>query len=369
MYGYKRPYYSSRGRYNSSARYYNKYNRRGTIGRAIAGAAAAKRSDKTETFSCTVNGIIAVGLAANTNLTTVGKIAPFSGGLLGSGIVNDDANLVHGGAVNDRTFRMKCACYDEVKLDTMNVTITPAQYLADNTITMTLCTFWDRKATPKECGWTGNQEWMANGAQPTALEIYNNEGTMKSNITHNNIYGFRRWCQASSILEKGGYVDSSIYYNPTAEESPLKWMHLDAWYRNPMAFSPCLYMTIYCPATFAANRILSYSYKVEYTFTFRNPKSDLDYFLEIESPGYINPQGEAGRNAAMTPAQLRQATRSAESGSLLTDLQKFFALNSMKTMETTTAAKTIDDLFVQPKLKETTEEKEEETKMEEEETK
>jgi hypothetical protein len=344
MFGYKRSYSSKGRRYYSFGRPYSKYGRRGTVGRAAAGAAAAKRSDKTETYSCTVNGVMNMGLAAHYNLSTVTKIAPYAGGVRGEGTVDDERNLVHGGAVNDRGFRMKCACYDEIKLDSMKVTITPAQLFQHQAVTMTICTFWDRKASPKECGFVGGGDWMANGSVPTALEIFNNEGTIKSVITNNNIFGFKRYCRASSIIEKGGYHDSSILYNPTAEQSPTTWMYLDAWVRNPMAFSPCLYTMIYCPASFAQAQLLSFSYKVEYTFTFRNPKSDLDYFLLIESPGYVNP-GDEGDGAGGDLNGNNRSAKRGVSGSLLADMQKMYTTSTIKTMDLPEATKTIDSLF------------------------
>lgn len=360
MFGYKRYYSGKRGGYYSFGRPYNKYSRRGTVARAAAGAAAAKRSDKTETYSCTVNGILSVDLNPRSNLSSVATIAPYNGGIRATGVVDDERNLVHGGAVNDRGFRMKCACYDEIKLDSMKVTITPAQFFTDGAITMTMCTFWDRKASPKEAGFVGGPDWMANGSVPTALEIFNNEGTIKSPITHNQIYGYKRYCKATTILEKGGYSDSSILYNPTAGQSPTDYMYLDAWLRGPMGFSPCLYFMIYCPALFTNPRTISYSYKVEYTFTFRNPKSDLDYFLEIEAPGYVNPDQEENPQAAPDPnnrsAKTRTFTKIIESGTLIGDLQRNYNLKSVKTMDAPTAAKAIDDLFVKPEVKKAKEE-------------
>ena len=60
-------------------------------------------------------------------------------------------------------------------------------------------------------------------------------------------------------------------------------------YNSALAFSPALYLTIYSPAASNADAIVALSYKVEYTFTFRNPKSDMDYFLYVEAPGFVNP--------------------------------------------------------------------------------
>lgn len=300
MYGYKRfSSYPGRRLYNSGG--YGRYYSRGTVGRAAAGAAAARRSDKSETYSCTVNGICTSRFLANQQMSNIKVFHPYQGGITDTGVPNDGANLVLGGAVNDRGFRMKCACYDEVKLDSMRVTLSPAQLMTNQNLSFTLCTMWDRKANPKECGFAdAGMAWMANGAMPTAMEIFNNEGTMKSIMTGNQIYGYKRYARASSILEKGGYHDSSILYNDGATQSPLRYMYLDAWIRGALPFSPALFLTVYCPASLQGEFSVGLSYKVEYTFTFRNPKSDLDWFLTVESPGYVNPEPDGdGRAGAI----------------------------------------------------------------------
>ena len=250
---------------------------------------------------------------------------------------------------------MKCACYDEVKLDSMKVTITPAQMFNMASITFTMCTFWDRKASPKECGFVGGGDWMANGTVPTALEIFNNEGTIKSAVTSNTIYGYKRYCKASSIIEKGGYHDSSILYNPTAGQSPTSFMYLDAWMRAPLAFSPALYVMLYSPATFANHQLMNYTYKVEYTFTFRNPKSDMDWFLLVESPGYINPDDD---NVADPNMRATRTAKKLQAGELLTAMQKMYNAGTITSMNVSDATRTIDDLFVKPEVKKFVKDKE-----------
>ena len=197
MFGGKR-YYSGKGRrFYYYGRRYGRYYGRGTVGRAASGAIAAKKSNKVETYSCTVNGCAAFTLEPNSNLSDVRCFHPFCGGIASTGIINDVGNLAYGGAVNDRGFRMKCASYDEVKLDSMKVTLTPAQVLVNNNITLTMMTIWDRKANPKEVGYIGaGTDWMANGSVPTPLDILNNEGVIKTQVTGNNIYGMRRYCAA-----------------------------------------------------------------------------------------------------------------------------------------------------------------------------
>lgn len=345
MFGYKRPYSGKRGRYYTFGRPYSRYSRRGTIGRAAAGAAAAKRSDKTETYSCTVNGVCSCTLPANQQMTNIRVFHPYNGGITNQGIPNDNGNLVYGGAVNDRGFRMKSACYDEVKLDSMKVTLTPAQLLTNSNFSFTICTMWDRKASPKECGYVGQADWMANGAMPTALEIFNNEGTIKSIMTGNQIYGFKRYCKASSILEKGGYHDSSILYNSSVGESPLNFMYEDAWVRGALPFSPALFVTIYSPASLTSEAIVGLSYKVEYTFTFRNPKSDLDYFLTVEAPGYVNPDN---RDAIADPNRAKYATR-ATPKQLNDEFRAIYQLKNATQLSLPEAKASMESLFLKPK--------------------
>lgn len=214
---------------------------------------------------------------------------------------------------------MKCACYDEIKLDSMKVTMS---YSGQSTLTSTytLCTMWDRKATPKECGYVSNAEWMASGATPKPEEVVNNEGAIKSILTTTNIYGYRRYCKASSMIEKAGYNDATIFYNYTEGESPLTNMYLDAWLRNPLSFSPALYAILYTPASNNSGSItVGMSYKVEYTFTFRNPKSELDHFVIHEAPGYVNPPPNREANTRYSPT-------------ILADMQKNYLLRASKSM-------------------------------------
>lgn len=352
MFGYKRPYSGRRGRYYSFTRPYSKYYRRGTIARAAAGAAAAKRSDKTETYSCTVNGVCTSLLAANQQMTRVKVFHPYNGGITSAGIADDEHNLTLGGAINDRGYRMKSACYDEVKLDSMKVTLTPAQLLTNNNLSFTLCSMWDRKASPKECGYTGNADWMANGSMPTPTEIYNNEGTIKSIMTGNQIYGYKRYCRASSIIEKGGYHDSSILYNSTVGESPLKYMYQNAWMRSALPFSPALFLTIYSPAAITTDTTIALSYKVEYTFTFRNPKSDMDFFLLVESPGYVNPVDDI-----VDPNRALLAQR-ATPKALNDEFRAIYEVKNASRLSPAEAKASLESLFAKPKQEDTEEEME-----------
>ena len=219
-----------------------------------------------------------------------------------------------------------------MKLDTMKVTLSPAQLLTNNNITYTICTMWDRKASPKECGYVGAADWMQNGSMPTAMEIYNNEGTIKSMLTGNQIYGYKRYCRASSIIEKGGYHDSSILYDSTVDQSPLRIMYQNAWMRSALPFAPALFLTIYSPATVTADITIALTYKVEYTFTFRNPKSDMDWFLTVEAPGYVNPMG-------------RELDGRSTSKSLQEEFNRIFEMKTSRALPLPEAMKSMESMF------------------------
>lgn len=229
----------------------------------------------------------------NEHLSSVACFHPYAGGInADDGMVNDTDNLCFGGVVNDRGFRNKAASYDEVKLDSMKVSIIPARFASgDNTLTM--CSMWDRKANPKECGWPGLDGWMGSGQVPTSLEIFNNEGTIKTTVNANSTRNVFRYVRATSIMEKSGYTDSTICYNETPDESPLNSLYLDAWLRAGMSFSPGLYFCMYSSWISDTQQAYHFSYKVEYCVTFRNPKSDMATFLTVEAPGYENPDNRA----------------------------------------------------------------------------
>jgi hypothetical protein len=297
-YGYtysagKRSYYPYGRRYGY---------RRGAVARAQASGAAAKRADKQENLNVTAQGYFKfVYGTTNPPMSNVIVFHPYIGGVAPATGTTEDATLpIHGGAVNDRSFRLKCSQYDEVRLDSMRVYINPiVSNSAVTTPPMTISTIWDRKAGPKECGVAEDSVVFTSGRVPTAQEVSSNEGAIKSITNMNSTRGIVRSIYAKNMQEKSFFWDSTIHYNTTVDQSPLAALYLDAWEKKDGSFCPALYVCSELSQTTVFGDQYTCSYRVEYNFTFRNPKSEMQDFIILENPTYVNEMGrEATRSAS-----------------------------------------------------------------------
>lgn len=299
--------YSSR-KYYGKGRYYrgwSKYRKTsGTVARAAASGAAAKRADKQENLNITVQGYFNFNYGVtNPPLSNVICFHPYVGGVdPNTGTVQDATLPVHGGAVNDRTFRLKCAQYDEVRLDQMKVQINPiVSNSSTTTPQMTISTIWDRKAGPRECGINAEIPGAIMGRLPTAQEVTSNEGAMKTMTNMNSTRGLYRRIIARNMQEKSFFWDSTLAYNTEVGEHPLEGINLDAWEKKDGAFCPALYVVSELNQTSVFGQSFTCSYRVEYNFTFRNPKSEMTEFIINENPTQVN-RGGAQRSAEAAPA-------------------------------------------------------------------
>lgn len=292
MWGYRKSY----GRAYSRSPYY-KY-KKGAVGRAFASGKAAKRADKQENLNVTTQGYFQFNYGTtNPPLSNVVIFNPFMGGLTTTGQPNDAELPTYGGAVNDRAFRLKCSQYDEVRLDSMKVYINPqVSSSSSSTPQMTISTIWDRKTAPTECGVTGNNPNWITGRAPTALEVITNEGALKTAVNLNSTRGAFRAITARNMQEKSYFWDSTIKYNNTQGESPLKTLYMSSWEIKEGGFAPTLYAVSELNMTQVFGQNYVCSYRVEYNFTFRNPKSELSDFIVNENPSYVNP---ANRSSTM----------------------------------------------------------------------
>lgn len=298
MWGYSRKTYQRR--YYGGKRYY----RKGAVGRAYASGKAAKRGDKQENLNITTQGYFNFTYGTtNPPLSNVVVFTPFMGGLnSATGQPNDAANPTFGGAVNDRTFRLKCSQYDEVRLDSMRVYINPQVSSSSSTTPqMTISTIWDRKTAPKEAGAQGANATWIEGRLPTALEVVTNEGALKTAVNMNSTRGAFRAISARNMQEKSTFWDSTIRYDDTIGNSPLDNLILSSWEVKDGAFCPTLYAVSQLNMTQVFGQSYVCAYRVEYNFTFRNPKSELTDFLAKEAPNVVN-RAAADPNKSLAPS-------------------------------------------------------------------
>lgn len=301
MWGYSRKNYQRR--YYGGKRYY----RKGAVGRAYASGKAAKRGDKQENLNITTQGYFNFTYGTtNPPLSNVVVFTPFMGGLNSTtGQPNDAANPTFGGAVNDRTFRLKCSQYDEVRLDSMRVYINPQVSSSSSTTPqMTISTIWDRKTAPKEAGAQGANATWIEGRVPTALEVVTNEGALKTAVNMNSTRGAFRAITARNMQEKSTFWDSTLRYDDTLGNSPLDNIILSSWEVKDGAFCPTLYAVSQLNMTQVFGQSYVCAYRVEYNFTFRNPKSELTDFLAKEAPNVVNRAADPMRSIATSPSTL-----------------------------------------------------------------
>lgn len=300
MYRYSRSGYYGGKRYSSFGRTPYSY-RRGAVGRAQSSGFAAKRADKQENLNITVQGYINFTYgASNPPVSNVIVFHPYLGGVEPTtGVVSDDVLPIHGGAINDRSFRLKCSQYDEIRLDSMKVYINPVVSNSSATSpAMTMSTIWDRKCGPYETGLTADIPYAVSGRLPTAEEVISNEGSIKTVTNMNSTRGIIRSIYARNMQEKSFFWDSTIHYNTTDEESPLDYMYLDAWEKKDGSFCPALFVVSQLNQTTIFGQSFICSYRVEYNFTFRNPKSEISDFITMENPTYTNPIGGDAKRSA-----------------------------------------------------------------------
>lgn len=250
----------------------------------LGSARASKTGNKLNYFNCTVCGSVEFNRAATEYHSDVccfypcvGKVDPTTG------IIQDqDLGSVYGGLVNDRSFRLNCAQYDEFRIVSMKVKINMAN-TEDGT--MTLCSISDRQADRDEVEMDNTAMTDVDSDVPTFREVCESQGAIKTIINKNRITPVIRTVYARDMKEKIDFTDCSIEYSKTAGASPLNALTFE----NFPEFSPAIYFCIQFSKASQTNSTFTFGYTVEYNVIFRNPKSDLQTFIIKEDPTYRNP--------------------------------------------------------------------------------
>ena len=199
----------SRRKYSGGKRFYGGYSRYkyrrwgGSASRAYASARSAKKGTKTETYNGQVNGYVTYTLGANSYRTDVQMFMPFKGNQDTNGI-NIETTACHGGAVCDRTFRLLCAQYDQVRLVSMKIKLTPSA-LSGAVTPMKLLSVCDRNCYDMESESISSEDPIM-----TAKEIEDNPGVIVTEFNGNRVSPIMRYCTARDLQERTGYIDSSI---------------------------------------------------------------------------------------------------------------------------------------------------------------
>lgn len=284
MLPYRRKTYSRRYPVTTTFKWGRKGYSRGATARALGSARASKAGQKVNYFNCTVCGNVEFLRVAKDYYSDVccfypciGKVDP------ATGIIKDaEMGSVYGGIVNDRSFRLNCAQYDEFRIVSMKVKINMAN-TEDGT--MTLCSIADRQADRDEVEMDESAMTDIDNDVPSFREVCESQGSIKTIINKNRITPVVRSVYAKDMKEKIDFTDCSIEYATTPNASPLDAITFE----NYPNFSPAIYFCIQFSKASQTNSTFTFGYTVEYNVIFRNPKSDLQTFIIKEDPAYVNP--------------------------------------------------------------------------------
>lgn len=290
MFGRKRAGYTRRG-WGYRSYYPYKRARWGSARAAYTGAAAAKKGTKVETYNGQVNGYCSFTFAANSYRSDVQMFMPFFGAMDTNNNIIDTLPY-HGGILNDKTYRLLTAEYDQQRLVSMKIKFTPTS-LTTSTAPIKLLSVCDRNCyvdeqSPTQTDMTDIDQRM------TSVEIENNPGVIVSDYNGNRVTPIIRYCTAKDTKERTDFHDSSIYYLPVEgyESNPLYRMYNNDFYNNRVHFAPCFFVTLKSGLAAATQVVLTYSYTVEYNIVFRNPKNNLDGFIAAEITSLSNKNKE-----------------------------------------------------------------------------
>lgn len=294
MYRYSRGYYKGGKRYTASKKFYNFGSRGSSTRKAIGSARASKNGSKLEYYNCSVNGFVTFYQPKNTYYASTVIFSPLIGGVSPSTGQLDENLGVHGAIVNDRGFRMRTCQYDEMRIVSMKIKLTtqgggaPSTTIAPNQI-LSIC---DRRADDNELKPSEASMTDIGSDTPSPREIEESAGVIITQWNANRIGPITRTVYARDLIEKS-YTDCTLSYDEEAGAAPTSHLSIEALPN----FCPAVYFTIKTTTSATQQRMLSFTYSVEYNIIFRNPKSDLQTFIIKENPEYNNP---AGRNSRFT---------------------------------------------------------------------
>lgn len=288
MFGYRRTYSGKRRGSYSSTGPYRKFGS-GSTAKALGAARAAKKGAKLEYFNCTVSGNMNLQFQENANYTDPVCFWPCAGGVNPSTGVIRDANNgnIYGAIVNDRSYRLKCSNYDEVRLVSMKLKLQPT-FPAGRT-TLIACTICDRDAHRDEVEMDDAAMSDDTHDVPSPREIAESPGSIQTVFNSNKISPIYRTVYARDMLEKITYTDCSVQYNETPQESPLSTITT----AEEFQFNPAIYLTVKSPDAITTGAVMTWTYSVEYNVVFRNPKSDISTFINMENPTKTNPENRS----------------------------------------------------------------------------
>ena len=228
-------------------------------------------------YTYNVEGFTSYTFAKDKALSDVTVFPAYYGGIEPD-TQNEWRNLYKGAATLNKSFRLACSQYDQVRLKSMKIRLTPAT-LPGDTKPMIIMSVTDRNANNAEVAGTAE---FTHDYRMSPKEIEDNPGVIISTITGKINRPIERYCIANNLKEMNTYIDTNLnYYQYTTRPTKDVLIRINDWINKKADFAPCFYTCMRRIETSTALNIIM-AYNVEYTFEFRNPKNKVEQFLTTE---------------------------------------------------------------------------------------
>lgn len=223
------------------------------------------QSSGTRRFNLTVpiEGLISIPMLNNQNRTWTFAFCPY-----GSVDIADTYDIWYGflgSLLTSNLYNTYCRLYDQVKVNSFSLQLSVLQVPAGQAVK--IYTSVDRQANFDELR-----------ARPSHANIITGAETYTTQFTSLDRSIMKRYIKARDLQERTRFVDSTSNAFPIAASNPIPAYNVAAntdWYDNGGAgiFCPAMFGFFELaqkPAAFPAN--LTFSYRVRWNVTFRNPK-------------------------------------------------------------------------------------------------
>lgn len=246
-YSYGRKYYKKKYGYKSYGR--KKYYKKATLYKQMRSLNSGTSSTLVQ---ITRSGMTNFTFSANSNTSNVLTICPW-------GVPNLSANrITWTTAPASALYQTYATIYDEVRLERMEVSMSPAKSMVSGQSTLMIYSAVDRKFSSRD-------------SVQSVGELTQAAGVIVRNVQPASTVPFKRVVYPRDLQEKITYVDCS--WETTNSNS-----HLFAWnhgQENITFFSPGISYGILSTVAAAEQTSLPYVFTVKYYFRFRNPKTEV----------------------------------------------------------------------------------------------
>lgn len=272
-YSYGRKYYKKKYGYKSYGR--KKYYRKASLYKQMRSISSGTSSTLVQ---ITRSGMTTFSFSAGSNVSNVLTICPW-------GVPEASSSQISWStAPASALYQTYAKIYDEVRLERMEVSMSPAKSMVSGSTTLMIYSAVDRKFTSAD-------------TVQTVGELTQAAGVIVRNVQPASTLPFKRVIYPKDLQEKITYLDCSWSSRPSGNA-------LSGWYlasNSLTAFSPGVSYGILSTVASDGASTLPYVFTIKYYLRFRNPKTEV---VNSSEPPVVDVQAQRISNATSVISNL-----------------------------------------------------------------